>query len=110
LYPPAWVTLRTAVRDARLAGRKIPAGSLLSFSPYVLPRRADLLPAPERLDPARWRAREQDAAMPHRGSFLPFGAGATRCIGEEFGLAEATLMLSSIAARWDFTPEPGAAV
>jgi cytochrome P450 len=110
LYPPAWVTLRTAVREASLADRKIPAGSLLIFSPYVLHRRAEEFPAPECFDPGRWLARGEDAAMPHRASFLPFGAGATRCIGEEFGLAEASLILSSIVARWNFTLEAGAPV
>ncbi|HEY1324874.1 MAG TPA: cytochrome P450, partial [Streptosporangiaceae bacterium] len=32
---------------------------------------------------------------------------ATRCIGEEFGLAEATLILATTAARWTLTPDPG---
>jgi pentalenene oxygenase len=110
LFPPAWVTLRTPVREARLAGRVVPAGSLLIFSPYVLHRRASSFPAPACFDPERWLAKEQEQAMPNRGSFLPFGAGATRCIGEEFGLAEATLILSSLVARWNFTLEPGVTV
>ena len=42
-----------------------------------------------------------------RPSPLPFGAGATKCIGEEFGLAEATLALATICACWKLTPEPG---
>ena len=37
-------------------------------------------------------------------------AGATRCIGEEFGLAEATLILASMAARWNLAPEAGTTV
>jgi pentalenene oxygenase len=110
LYPPAWVILRTAAREARLADRVIPAGSMLIFSPYIVHRRADLFPAPERFDPDRWLAPDQDRAMQQKASFLPFGAGATRCIGENFGLAEATLILSSIAARWNFTVEPGVTV
>jgi cytochrome P450 len=40
-------------------------------------------------------------------SYLPFGAGATRCIGEEFGLAESTLILATTAARWTLSPDPG---
>jgi pentalenene oxygenase len=104
LYPPALALLRTATREATLADRIIPAGSTLVFSPYVLHRRADLFPSPERFDPGRWLAPDQDRATPHRG-FLPFGAGAARCIGEDFALAEATLILSSLAARWNFTLE-----
>ncbi len=110
LYPPAWVTLRTAVRETRLAGRAIPAGSMLIFSPYVLHRRADLFPAPDHFDPERWRDRDTGRATAHRTAFLPFGAGAARCIGEDFGLAEATLILGSVAARWNFTPKAGVTV
>jgi len=76
------------------------------FSPYVLHRRPGLFPDPDRFDPARWLA----PAPELRASYLPFGAGATRCIGEEFGLAEATLIVASIAARWTLTPEPGTTV
>ena len=88
------------VRDTKLAGRVIPAGSMLIFSPYVLHRRADQFPAPGRFDPDRWLTPDQDRSAPHRTSFLPFGTGAARCIGEDFGLAEATLILSSVCARW----------
>ena len=103
LYPPGWVIPRTCTRPVTLAGRTLPAGSIVVFSPYVLHRRPDLYPEPHRFDPGRWLA----PAPAQKASYLPFGAGATRCIGEEFGLAEATLILASMAARWDLTPEAG---
>jgi cytochrome P450 len=103
LYPPAWVVPRTCTRPVTLAGRTLPAGSMVVFSPYILHRRADQYPQPTRFDPARWLT----PAPEHRASYLPFGVGATRCIGEEFGLAEATLILATTAARWTLTPDPG---
>jgi pentalenene oxygenase len=105
LYPPAWAIPRTCVRETSLAGRTLPAGSIVVFSPYVLHRRPDVFPQPDRFDPDRWTA-----PAAHRTSFLPFGAGATRCIGEEFGLTEATLVLASVAARWNLSRPPGATV
>jgi pentalenene oxygenase len=106
LYPPGWVIPRTCARPVTLAGRTLPAGSIVIFSPYVLHRRPDLYPEPHRFDPGRWLA----PAPAQKASYLPFGAGATRCLGEEFGLAEATLILASMAARWDLTPEAGRTV
>ncbi len=106
LYPPAWIIPRTSVRDIELAGRTVPAGSMVLFSPYVLHRRDDLYPRPHRFEPDRWLDPAGGAAAP-RGSFLPFGAGATKCIGEEFGSAEATLVLASLVARWRLVPEAG---
>ena len=108
LYPPAWILPRVCSRETVLAGRTLPAGSLVIFSPYILHRLPGLHPDPDRFDPARWLA--ADATAANRGSFLPFGAGATRCIGEEFGLAEATLILASITARWNLALEPGTTV
>ena len=102
LYPPAWVLPRTCTRPVTLAGRTLPPGSMVVFSPYILHRRADQYPQPTRFDPARWLTH----APEHRASYLPFGAGATRCIGEEFGLAEATLILATTAARWNLTLDP----
>lgn len=100
LFPPAWAIPRTAARDIELAGRTIPAGSLLVFSPYILHRLPGSYPDPARFDPDRWRA----GPAPHRGSFLPFGAGPTKCIGEEFGRTESTLVLASVTARWNVHP------
>jgi cytochrome P450 len=87
-------------------GRDLPAGAIVVFSPSILHRRPDLHPQPHRFDPARWLAPSPEL----RASYLPFGAGATRCIGEEFGLAEATLILASMAARWNLTPQAGTTV
>lgn len=105
LYPPAWIIVRTAVRDTRLAGRDLPAGSMVLFSPYILHRRPDTHTRPHTFDPDRWLPRPAGSPAAARGSYLPFGAGATKCLGEEFGVAEATLVVASIAARWRLSPE-----
>jgi pentalenene oxygenase len=106
LYPPAWAVPRTCTRPVTLAGRTLPPGSVLVFSPYILHRRADQYPDPTCFDPARWLT----PAAEHRASYLPFGAGATRCIGEDFGLAEATLILATTTARWTLSLDPGTVV
>jgi cyclooctatin synthase len=104
LFPPALAVPRTAVRETALAGRTLPAGSLVIFSPYVMHRLHGLYQDPARFDPDRWLPAASGSAAPRRASFLPFGAGPTKCIGEEFGLAEATLILASVAARWNVLP------
>lgn len=111
LYPPAWIITRTATRTTQLAGRRIPAGALLLFCPYVVQRRPDVYPQPDRFDPDRWLApHDRSGAGVPRGAYLPFGAGAAKCIGEDFGMVEATLALASITARWQVEREPDAAI
>jgi cytochrome P450 len=85
LYPPAWAIPRISVRETSLAGRTLPAGSMVVFSPYVLHRRPDFYTQPDRFDPGRWLAPAQAAA--HRASFL-----------------------ASVAARWNLSRQAGATV
>ncbi|MFJ6619365.1 cytochrome P450 [Kitasatospora sp. NPDC091335] len=103
LYPPPWILSRTATADTELGGHHLPAGSTLLFSPYLLHRRADLFPRPDRFDPDRWLT----TASPAPGTYTPFGLGARRCIGDAFGTTEAVLAIATIAARWTVTPAPG---
>ncbi|WP_051837035.1 cytochrome P450 [Streptomyces sp. NRRL WC-3742] len=103
LYPVAWLLSRTVTTGTELAGRHLPAGTTLLFSPHLLHRRADLYPCPDRFDPDRWLT----ITRPAPGTYLPFGLGARRCIGDAFGTAEACLALATIASRWTLTPTPG---
>ncbi|MFF2141641.1 cytochrome P450 [Kitasatospora sp. NPDC058190] len=103
LYPVPWVLSRTVAADAELGGHRIPAGATILFSPYLLHRRADLFPCPDRFDPDRWLT----TARPAPGTYVPFGLGARRCIGEAFATTEAALAIATVAARWTVTPTPG---
>lgn len=108
LYPPAWLLTRMATVETELAGRRLAPGTTLLFSPYVLGRRGDCFPDPERFDPDRWLP-ERAAAVP-RGAMLPFGAGNRKCVGDAFGMAEATLAVASVASRWRLRHAPGTTV
>ncbi|WP_107054442.1 cytochrome P450 [Streptomyces sp. NRRL S-350] len=103
LYPPVWILSRTVTTDTELGGHHLPAGATVLFSPYLLHRRADLFPCPDRFDPDRWLT----TAHPAAGTYIPFGLGARRCIGDTFGTTEAALAIATIAARWTVTPTPG---
>ncbi|WKU48275.1 cytochrome P450 [Streptomyces sp. VNUA116] len=102
LYPPAWLLTRTVTRDTELGGVPLPAGSVIAFSPYLIHRRPDLYADAGRFDPGRW-----DGPQPDRAAYLPFGAGARQCIGARFAVAEATLALTTITARWRLLPLTG---
>jgi cytochrome P450 len=105
LYPPAWTLTRVLTTETTLASKTLPAGTILLYSPYVIRRREDLYPHPDRFDPDRWLS---DHTTPLcRGAFIPFGGGARRCIGETFAMLEATLALATITACWELNLLPG---
>lgn len=102
LYPPLWLLTRTTTTDTRLGGHCIPKGTTVIYSPYLIHHRPDLYHEPERFDPDRWTTTTTGA--PPRDAFLPFGAGVRKCIGDQFGLNEATLALATITSRWHLQP------
>jgi cytochrome P450 len=104
LYPPAWIIGRETLRDVTLdGGVAIPKQTTVFFAPLMLHRRPDLFPEPERFDPDRWVSFE-----PPPFSYVPFGGGARRCIGEDFALSEIAIVLTALVSRFRFELAPGA--
>lgn len=105
LYPPAWLITRKALAFGELAGRKVPAGSLVIMSPWLLHRHPSLWSTPEEFRPSRFIDEDVD-----RSSFLPFGAGPRMCIGRDFAYLEGVLMLARLASRFQVSYPAGAGV
>jgi len=105
LYPPAWIMSRYALVDDEIGGWPIPAGSIILFSPYVTHRLSAHWPDPEVFDPERF-SDERSAARP-RYAYFPFGGGPRQCIGNNFALMEAQVILAMLAQRYRLEPLPG---
>lgn len=105
LYPPVHTIAREALADDALAGRPVPKGSMILIAPWVLHRHARLWPNPGWFDPERFSP-EKSAARA-RFSYLPFGGGRRVCIGAAFAMAEATILLATLAQRYRLRLEPG---
>lgn len=108
LYPAGWFITRTVTRDTELAGQPLAAGTPLVFSPYLIHHHPGHYPEPEQFDPDRWR--DIHGAPSRQRAFVAFGGGARKCIGDQYGIIEATLALATITARWQLRAEPGAHV
>ncbi|HET9142742.1 cytochrome P450 [Actinophytocola sp.] len=106
LFPPAWIIERQPTADDTVAGMRIPAGSIVITSPYLVHRNPAHWPNPEGFDPARFLP--DAAAGRHRYAFLPFGGGRRQCVGGGFAMLEATLLLAAITQRFRLDLVPGA--
>ncbi|GLF99891.1 cytochrome P450 [Streptomyces yaizuensis] len=105
LCPPGWFLTRQAEEDTRLGGYFLPRGTTLAYSPYLLHHLPGEHADPDTFDPDRWRPGPGDSAP--SPLFLAFGAGARRCIGDEFALLQGTLLLASILSHGDLRLRPG---
>jgi cytochrome P450 len=107
LYPPAWVSARTANEDYTMRGGLfIPKGSALVTSPFVVHHDPRFYPDPTRFDPERF-TEEAKAGRP-KFAYFPFGGGSRQCIGEGFAWMEAVLMLATVVQQWRLRLPPGA--
>ncbi len=104
LYPPAWVVTRRSIAADQLAGVAIPPQTLVILCPWLSHRRTEAWPDPQRFDPERFAA--AGASRP-RPDYFPFGAGPRLCIGREFALVEAVLVLAAVLSEWEFSLLPG---
>jgi cytochrome P450 len=104
LYPPAWILSRKALADDELGGYHIPQGSMVILSPYATHRHPDFWEQPEVFDPERFTP-ERVAARPHYAHF-PFGGGPRLCIGSNFALMEAQLILATVSQRYQLRLMP----
>ena len=82
LRPPAVAALRKLLEPRTVAGRRIPAGVTVMLPIPLLHRDAQAFPAPDAFRPERWIE-----GAPPETTFLPFGGGARRCLGEHLARA-----------------------
>lgn len=104
-WPPGWLFTRVTTRETDFAGCRLPRGSTVVYSPYLLHHDPVSFPDPDRFLPERWLP-GQDAGASH-GAMIPFAAGSRTCLGDTFSMAEATVTLATVAARWRLRHLPG---
>ena len=103
LYPPAAFLSRTAQKNDELCGREVRRGDTVILPIYALHRHKKLWSDPDRFDPARFAPGHKT----DRFAFLPFGDGPRICIGANFAIQEAVIILATLLARFRFARIPG---
>jgi unspecific monooxygenase len=93
LYPPAFLIVRQAIEADTIQGHDVAPGTVITISPWVLHRHRARWHAPDAFDPERFAP---GARPPDRYAYLPFGAGPRICVGAQFALTEATLVLARL--------------
>ena len=105
LYPPVWVTARTAAERYEYRGLMVEKGTVLVAPQYAVQRDPRFWDYPEVFDPERFTAAGK-ATRP-KFAYFPFGAGSRQCIGEGLAWMEGALSLAAMCQQWRFEREPG---
>ena len=102
------VYMRRTLGQTRLGDFELPAGAEIIISPYALHRNPRWYPDPDRFDPDRW-VTDQAKNLP-KGAYIPFSAGGSKCIADNFAVLEITMALAVICTHWRLRPQHGSVV
>jgi cytochrome P450 len=94
LRPIAPLVVRKTVQPFALGGREYPPGVVLCPNSYLVHRREELYPEPERFRPERFLDRRFG---PHE--WFPFGGGNRVCLGMPFALYEMKVLLATLLSQ-----------
>jgi cytochrome P450 len=100
LYPPVGLLARTVVAEDELCGRTMKPGDILFLPIWALHRHALLWEQPEAFIPSRF----DPSHKRDRYQYLPFGAGLRVCVGADFAMMQAQIILATLLARFRFLP------
>ena len=105
LFPPAWILGRRALGDDMVDGFYIPANTVIAICIYTLHRHPSFWDQPDTFNPERFSP--ENSKGRHKYAYIPFGGGPRQCIGNNFGLMEAALVMACILQRFELHSIPG---
>lgn len=98
--PALPVTMRYAVEDAEINGLAVGKGTLLMLYINSIHKDPALYPDPDTFDPDRFVG-----VRPDPYAWIPFGGGAHRCLGGNFAMFEARVLLRTILQQRRFVAD-----
>ncbi|MBX9687834.1 MAG: cytochrome P450 [Candidatus Obscuribacterales bacterium] len=104
LRPPVWAIAREAVEDCFIGKYDVPKGVSIMISQWVNNQDERWFSNAQKFDPDRWTA-EFHENLP-KFAYFPFGGGPRTCIGNNFALLEAVLLLAAIMREYHLDTEP----
>jgi cytochrome P450 len=102
LRPVISAVARKLTEPVEIGGWRLPAGVIVTPSIYLVHRRADVYPEPERFLPERFLDNP-----PGTYTWIPFGGGVRRCLGGAFAVFEMSAVLSELVRRSRLEPARG---
>lgn len=101
MTPPMSNIPRMVTKPLIYKGYQIPEGTLVCISPLIVQNDPNLWADPEVFDPIRFAPSE--VRRRHKYAWIPFGGGDHHCLGLEFAMIQAKIILSHLLPRFSIT-------
>ena len=98
LYPPVYAIGRFGHKPDVVGGFDTTKNAIIVLCPFITHRHPEFWNESEKFDPERFTP-ERKKERP-RYAYLPFGGGPRQCIGNNFAMTEAILLLTTICQRF----------
>lgn len=108
LFPAVYLIGREATTDLELGGYRVKRGCTVLMSQWVSHRDPNYFPDPDAFRPERWE--DGLARRLPKFAYYPFGGGQRICVGADFALMEAAIILATVGQRYRFTLDPDAVI
>lgn len=105
MYPPIYIIARQATEDFSIDSYRIPSGTIVLMSPYLIHHDNRFHKDPETFNPDNWS--EDTITKGSRYEYIPFSMGPRSCIGQHYAWLEGVLVLATIAQFWQLELVPG---
>jgi cytochrome P450 len=103
LYPPVGLLARTVVAADELCGRQMRPNDTVFLPIWALHRHEMLWDRPDAFEPERFFD-PANGSRRDRYQYLPFGAGPRVCVGANFAMMQAQIILATVIQRFAFRP------
>jgi cytochrome P450 len=98
LYPPGWIFGRSPLTDVKIGPYTVKRGDIIFLSPFVTHRDPRYFEDAEAFIPERFTP-EFEKQIP-KFAYFPFGGGVHFCLGQQFAMMEAKLVLAAILPKY----------
>ena len=102
LYPPVGMVARNVLAPDQIYDREIRPNDTVFLNIFSLHRHRMLWKNPDAFDPEHFAPAQ--VADRDRYQYLPFGAGPRICVGANFAMMQAQIILATLLARFEFAP------
>jgi len=99
LRPPLVLLMRTLKAPISVCGYDIEPGTVVATCPPVSHRIESIYEDCEAFKPERWLEKPESSLPAH--SFIAFGDGPRRCLGEHFGFLQVMTIVSHVLRNYD---------
>ena len=106
LYPPVGLLARTVLAEDELCGRVMKPNDIVFLAVWALHRSELFWDRPAEFRPSRFAS---DSSEPRdKYQYLPFGAGPRVCVGADFAMMQAQIILATVIQDFRFQPASAA--